>query len=214
LPSGSTLLYAPYQQAASTPVSAAPSPEAPSRPSSPLSAQGFTRLAKLSISAAILFGGVYVTIKFAYPVLRELVHPSGATALHDPNASTGVKVLQQTRQVVAKNNANVEYLNSLIGEVESQPIPDLPASPEPIKPVVKHEPMIQINFKALSASIDQLQINGVIGGQDPRIMVNGMIVTPGGIIDPKLGVKFVGVNEENHVILLEDCNCVVFTKPY
>lgn len=155
-----------------------------------------------------------MTIKFAYPVLRELVHPSGATALHDPNASTGVKVLQQTRQVVAKNNANVEYLNSLIGEVESQPIPDLPASPEPIKPVVKHEPMIQINFKALSASIDQLQINGVIGGQDPRIMVNGMIVTPGGIIDPKLGVKFVGVNEENHVILLEDCNCVVFTKPY
>jgi len=74
-----------------------------------------TLVLKFSISGTIIFGGFYLVMHSVVPVIKELMHPGGTSALHDKDAPTFVKAIQETRLVVAKNDANVAYLNSLVG---------------------------------------------------------------------------------------------------
>jgi len=83
---------------------------------------------KLAVPGTILLAGAYFTMKSVVPVIKELAHPGGASALHDKNAPTFVKAIQKTRQVVAKSDANVAYLNSLVGvDAKTAPAPPLSA---------------------------------------------------------------------------------------
>lgn len=214
---------------ASAPQTSAPFPPAPasgsplltSTPSNapfcnsqPVSATAATRLIKLGISAVILLLITYFTVKTVYPVLRELAKP-GSAAAAGKDAPSAVQMIQQTREVVAKNNANVAHLDSILNDLPAAPaIPDLPPPPAKFtaKPVATEPPAI--NTLLVKRGVDALHIHGVIGGNTPKIMVGGMLVGVGQMVDVKLGLKFVALDEDNHVIILGDDRQRTFTKSY
>lgn len=186
--------------------------------SQPLSVNAFTRLLKLGISATILFFACYFTIKSAYPFLMELSKP-GSTKATGKDAPIGVQVLRQTRGVVDKNNANVARLNALIdaelgGGPELAPLPTLPPPPAQPKPIMVAKPAPTTSIRAIHNAIDELHIHGVVGGKEPRVVVNGLLVGIGSVVDAKLGLKFIDLDESRRVILLSNENGQTFRKKY
>jgi len=190
---------------ATTPaVSPAPAPTPPpSRSSPPISGPTFVRFFKLCISATILLAGSYFAVKSAYPFLKELSQPGSVKLANAKDAPTSVKILQQTREVVAKNNANVDHLNAIINDplgasVDSvpkpAPLPAPPAASKP-KPQVRLEPLTGL-------VLEDLHISGVHGGRNPRIMIDGLLISIGGVVDAKRRLRFVSIDEARRVIVL------------
>jgi hypothetical protein len=172
-------------------------------------------LAKICISATILLGGAYVTINNIMPVVKEMRNPTPANAPIKKDAPATVQMLQKTRQVVAKNDANVGYLNTLINEAEGKTppeIPPLPPKPKPVYDKPRMEPLTDLH--ALQASINELHISGVVGGPSPRIIMGGMLIKPGGVLDSKRGLIFVRVDEANRLILFANKDNVIIPRPY
>ena len=198
-------------------VSLVPAPAAPVRHTTALTVKTYTRMLKLGIAALIVFGGCYFTIKTAYPFLMELTRPSAPGGAISKDASTSVKILQQTRGVVAKNNANVDRLNALIADplgaggpaetpVQIAPLPPQPKPPEP-KPVPKFE----VRLEPLTGLVlDELHVSGVIGGRRPRITINGMLV---GIVDNNRRLRFVSLDEARRIIVFGN-GVQTVEKPY
>lgn len=194
-----------------------PLPTGPVRDTRPMSTAAFVRLIKLCISATIVLGGSYFTIKQAYPVLLELVRP-GSNQAQGKDAPVGVKIIQQTRGVVALNNANVDRLNAIINDEFKVDKVDLPKLPErPViaeKPKPAPEPVVRLDLKALKNSIDGLHVYGVVNGKEPRIIVDGLMVGLGNVVSPTLKLRFVGIDEARHVVLLADDNDRIYRKSY
>ena len=165
----------------------------------------------------ILLIGCYFSVKSAYPLLRELAHP-GSISGNAKDTPTGVKILQQTRSVVAKNNANVDNLNSLIDESlggnyaasNTLALPSLPPPP----PQLKAKPQPQVRLEKLSnVIIDELHVSSVLGGDAPHITVDGLIVGIGGVVDSKRRLRFVSLDETKRVIVLGNGQETI-EKPY
>lgn len=92
--------------------------------------RAFTLMLKFSIAASIVGGIGYVTAKNLVPVLKELANPTPVAPGQAPDseAPVFVKAIQQTRQVVAKNDSNVARLDALIADPNGTG--DLPPVPE------------------------------------------------------------------------------------
>lgn len=175
--------------------------------SPPMSSASLTRFLKVCIAAAIMMVGCYFGTKSAYPFLKELAQPGGTTSSKDSPAS--VQLLKQTRGVVAKNNANVDHLNALIEEsvggnyaASNTPLA-IPALPEPPpRPKVKSaQPQIRLERLA-GVILDELHVSSVLGGRDPQITINGLIVSLGDVVDAKRRLRFESLNETRRVIIL------------
>ena len=183
----------------------APDLSLPSSRSSPsMSGPTFVRLFKLGISAAILLAGTYFAVKNAYPFLKELSQP-GSVAANAKDAPTSVKILQQTREVVAKSNANVDHLNAIINDplgasIDSVP-PPAPLPPPPAQPKAKTQPQVRMEPLA-GLVLDDLHVSGVHGGRNPRIMIDGLLISIGGMVDSKRRLRFVSLDESRRVIVL------------
>lgn len=188
----------------------------PFQNSQSLSASAFTRLLKLGISVTIFSLIGYFSIKSVYPVLVELSKP-GSAAAKGEDAPMGVKVLQQTRSVVAKSDANVAYLDAII---ENKTIPERPAIALPALPSPPPQPEVNaitaspVQLRTLKNAISQLHVHGVIGGAAPRIIVNGLMVSVGQEIDANLALKFASLDENRRVIVLTDKRGEIFYKSY
>lgn len=195
-------------------------PVAESRGSSPpMSVPTFVRFFKLCITAAILLGGSYFAVKNAYPFLKELAEPGSTGAANSKDAPTSVKILQQTREVVAKNNANVDHLHRILddpnGTLPEPPLRPLassreltgsllpPLPPPPELPAARPKPQIRLERLA-GVVLDDLHISGVRGGEEPRIMVDGVQVRLGGIVDTTRRLRFMSIDESRRVIVLGD----------
>lgn len=106
---------------AATAAAVAPAPRLPEldpganrRHASPSIARTLPFILKLSVSAAIIIGITYATIHTIVPAVKELAHPANPAARPDKNAPAFVQAIQQTRHVVAKNDANVAHLNTIV----------------------------------------------------------------------------------------------------
>ncbi len=190
---------------------------APGRTSSPpMSAPTLARFFKVGISAVILLVGSYFTVRSAYPFLKELAQPGSITPAAG-ETSASVRMLQQTRGVVAKNNANVDRLNSLIADTTDGSFTDAPSTvaptapaltieplpPQPVLPPPRPKPQIRLN-RLEGIVLDEFHVSGVRGGEKPRIMVNGIYVTIGGYVDGTRRLRFMSLDEERRVVVLGD----------
>lgn len=192
------------QPATPPPVSPAPVPPPASTGSSPpMSGPTLVRFFKLGISATILLAGSYFAVKSAYPFLKELSQPGSVKTANPKDAPTSVKILQQTRDVVAKSNANVDHLNAIINNPLGTAITNTPASlpPPPAAPKVKP----QVRLERLTGLVlDELHVSGVHGGRNPRIMIDGLLVGIGSVVDAKRRLRFVSLDEARRVIVLSN----------
>lgn len=175
---------------------------------------GFVRLAKFSIAAIVVLVGGLVFMQQAFPVLKELVkperHPPAAAAAE---ASAGVQMVRQTRAVVEKNNNNAAYLNAIIENKESAPVAKAapPTAPLAAKPKA---PEVRANLKAANRFIEELPINGVTGGDTPRILVNGLLVNVDDVVDWRLGLVFAGLDENARMILFRHKDGALLRRKY
>lgn len=185
--------------------------------SPPLPASALTRFFKVCIAATIVLAGCYFGTKSAYPFLKELAHPGSITPSRDAPAS--VQLLQQTRGVVAKNNANVDNLNALIEESvggnyaasNTLAMPTLPPPPPQPKPI---PPQPQVRLERLTGIVlDELHVSSVLGGRNPQITINGLIIGLGDIADAKRRLRFVSLDETRRVIVLGNGQDTI-EKPY
>lgn len=170
-----------------------------------------------AIALIILGGGYYAARTWVIPMINELQHPGKTDAIHDKAAPTAVRVLQQTRQVVAQNDARVEYLNSVVDQVDGkarQPAPP-PTPPPAAAPAVVAAPApVVLPADAYREAVDRLKIAGVYAGEDPRINLDGRLVKFGEIVDRDLGLRFIGIDPVEHVILFSNADNVTFKKIY
>ncbi len=90
----------------------------PTKGSSELFISSMTRLVKLGIAGAIIFGICYFTTRSVIPVLKELNNPTPITAESAPaqDGPAFVRAIQQTRAVVAKNDTNVSHLDAILAD--------------------------------------------------------------------------------------------------
>lgn len=149
--------------------------------------------------------GSYFGVKSAYPFLKELAQPGSVSTANSKDAPTSVKILQQTRDVVAKSNANVDNLNAIINDPLGTAGPTAPAPaplpPPPAAPKVKP----QVRLERLTGLVlDELHVSGVHGGHNPRIMIDGMLVGIGSMVDAKRRLRFVSLDETRRVIVLSN----------
>lgn len=148
--------------------------------------------------------------------MKELSNPGQpASKSEEKPAPSSVQIIRQTREVVAKGDSNVAYLNAIIEgkdapEVAAKPAEALPPPPPPRPP----EPEVKINLKAANRFVDELMVSGVIGGVNPKIIVNGLLVKVDDVVDPRLGLIFAGVDEMNRVILFRHKDGTLVRRKY
>ncbi|HEY8993169.1 MAG TPA: hypothetical protein VIM71_00670, partial [Lacunisphaera sp.] len=74
--------------------------------------------------------------------------------------------------------------------------------PEEIKPATPPPPPApSIAFRGW---VENLKISGVRGGANPRIFVGGTSYQPGDLVNPQLGITFVGYNDGTRMLTFRD----------
>lgn len=180
--------------------------------------RGLVRLAKLSIALAIFLTASFFFMRNVFPVMLELAKP-GSQQSEAAEKSAGVQMIRQTRDVVAQSDVNVARINAIIDGTElpedaPKRTPQLapPALPEPVaKPAA---PEVKINLKAANRWVDDLPVNGVIGGANPKIVVNGLLINVDDVVDWRLGLVFAGVDESARVILFRHKDGTLLRRRY
>lgn len=170
---------------------------------------------KWALIAAVLLSVAFLAIRFLVPFLNELRNPKPPSAPIDKEASVAVKVLQQTRQVVAKSDAKVSYLNEVIdtGDVkvaEKKVAPPPRAEP----PRVATGPVVAPDLSAYRDAVAAMKVDSVVLGSPSRAFIDGRFVKQGDIVHWGLGLRFTGVDPDEHAIWFTNADNVVFKKHY
>lgn len=155
-------------------------------------------------------------MKYLYPILDELRHPERTNPKADKDASTAVKALRQTREVVAKSNANVSYLDEVVAEVDKVTVAPK-VVPKPVEPPKPPPPPITYKKGDLTPfheAVARVKFGGVFEGGEPRAYLDGRIVKYGEIFNRELGLRFLGVDLEEHALLFTNADNVTFRKYY
>ena len=77
-----------------------------------------------------------------------------------------------------------------------KPAPVVPAAPPP-------PPAASLAFKAW---VENLKISGVRAGAAPKVFIGGTAYAPGDLVNPQLGISFVGYNPETRMIHFKDAS--------
>jgi len=186
--------------------------------SAPALIRASSLLFKWGLLAAVLMGIGFLAIKFLVPLLDELQNPGRTDAIADKDAPTAVRLIQQTRQVVAKNDSNVAYLNSVVdaanGIVVANAAPAKVAPAVPAVPPKAPAPRIASDLSPFQEAVSRLTVGGVFDGPEPRAYLDGRLVKYGEIINRSLGLRFVGVDPNQHAVLFTNADNVTFRKHF
>jgi hypothetical protein len=175
---------------------------------------------KWSVIAAMLLGVAFLAIRFLVPFFTELKKPKSAVVVVDKEASFAVKALQQTRQVAAKSDANVAYLHEVVATIEPRPAevkaaaPSAASMPPAASAAASAGRGSMPDLSRFQEAIARLKVESVVTGAVARAMIDGRFVKQGDIIDRNLGLRFTGVDPDEHVLLFTNADNVVFKKHY
>lgn len=170
------------------------------------------------LGGVLLAGGFYLMRGILFPVVKEMRRDKNAPVVVDKEASTLVQSVQQTRQVIAKNDAKVEYLEQIMDGEKEKPVAAVPA-PAPVAPPTP-APVAQVvvpkerNLARCQEAVAQYEVSGVREGPPPRLFHGGVIVKFGDIVDYQLGLRFIGVDADERVVLFANGENDIFRKAY
>ncbi len=188
--------------------------------SSPALIRSSSVIFKWTAIAAILLGVAFVVIRFLVPLFTELNKPkSAAVVAVDKQASFAVQALQQTRQVTAKNDAKVAYLNEVVAAGETKPAevkPVVPPSPPALSvaPAFAQGSAATPDLTPYQDVLARFKVDSVVTGTVARAMIDGRLVKQGDIVDRNLGLRFSGVDIDEHALLFTNAENMVFKKHY
>jgi len=73
---------------------------------------------------------------------------------------------------------------------------------------------VKINLKAANRFVGDLPVNGVMGGANPRIVVNGLLIQVDDVVDWRLGLVFAGVDETRRMLLFRHKDGTIVQRRY
>ena len=126
---------------------------------------------------------------------------------------------------MAKNDAKVEYLHSIVAEVA--PMSDAEKKGKPPgkegaaekktgEPVAKPAPGVAVPFvstgNVFRDAVEKFRVSGASYGDDPRILLDGRLVKYGEIVERELGLRFIGLDAATHEALFTNGANEVFRK--
>jgi hypothetical protein len=88
--------------------------------------------------------------------------------------------------------------------VEAPPPPVVVAEPVVEAPVVPEAPPPPPPSNQFKAWVDNLKISGVRGGANPRVFIGGTSYQTGDLVNPQLGISFVGYSTDNRLLTFKD----------
>ena len=172
-------------------------------------------MVKWSAIAAMLLLVAFAAMKFLLPVVIEMRREKVANPVADKSAPTAVRAIQVTRQVVAKNDANVAYLGEVVSAVENKPVEVKPVpAPAPVAAPRPPPPPPPSDLTRFHEAVAQLKVDGVVSGATSRAYIDGRFVKQGEIINRALGLRFAGVDADAHMLLFTNADNVTFRKRY
>lgn len=173
---------------------------------------------KVAFAVAVALGVGFVAVKYGLPLIEEMRKPPGSPVVVDKEASTAVKVIQQTRAVVAKNDARVAQLDEVIAQ--DTKVPDLaakvaapPPEPEPKPAAPKVAPKGPAP-SAIDQFLAQMVVGGVFEGAEPRALLNGRIVKLDEIVERPLGLRFIGIDGGLKELWFSDATGRMYRRRY
>ncbi|MSU48297.1 MAG: hypothetical protein EXS37_04255 [Opitutus sp.] len=171
---------------------------------------------KWTFLTAVFLGVGFMGLKYLVPILDELRHPERTNPKADKDASTVVKALRQTREVVAKSNSNVSVLDEVLAEVDKKTVAkkEAPKSPPPPKAAPSLVTWKKGDLTPFQEAVARVKFGGVFEGGEPRAYLDGRIVKYGEIFNRDLGLRFLGVDLEEHALLFTNADNVTFRKYY
>jgi hypothetical protein len=180
---------------------------------------------KWGLIIAVLLGVGFAALRFLVPLVQEMSNPTPPGAAPRKDAPTAVRMLQETRAVVAKNNANVAHVNDVVAVALGEPAAKeaVPAESAP-KAAPKAAPAKRPAVAAPGAgpkdlapyedAISRLKIGGVTEVPEVRVYLDGRIVKFGEIVDRDLAIRFMGVDTTDKMLLFTNADNVLFRRPY
>ena len=180
---------------------------------SPSQVRAIAVIVKWTLISLLVLAGAYGAITYLKPIIIELQRPKGSAPVAvDKEASTFVMAIQSTKILSAKKDEQVAYLNSIIREVE-------PKAPKPPLPLVKGQPEPVLVQRATDRTtyeqaLIQMKVDGVTGGPTPKAFIDGRLFKFGDIVDRQLGLRFFGVDLDEHVVLFTNADNETFRKRY
>lgn len=186
--------------------------------SSPAMIKATGLIFKWTFFTAVLLGVGFMAMRFLVPFLKELQAPKTANVVVDKNAPMAVQMLQQTRQTVAKSDANVNEVHDILSALEGKTPPKKEApkavAPKPKAAPPPPKPLVKGDLGPYEEAVSKVKFGGVFEGGEPRAYLDGRIVRYGEIFNRELGLRFLGVDLQEHAILFTNADNVTFRKYY
>jgi hypothetical protein len=167
----------------------------------------------LGIVALVVLGGAF----FAYRKLTAEPPPPPPRPVAKKPAVPAPEPAATVQQTLDKAKQDqMAPLNEVVGAdqaattppaakpADGQPAPDTTAvtAPIPVTPVAPPPPPpASLPFKAW---VQNLRIGGMRGGANPRVFIEHTAYAPGDVVNPSLGIIFVGYNPETRMLVFKD----------
>jgi hypothetical protein len=176
---------------------------------------------KWGLIIAVLLGVGFAALRFLVPLVQEMSNPTQPGTAPRQDAPTAVRMLQETRAVVAKNNANVAHVNDVVavalGEPaakEAVPAESAPKAAPAKRPAVAAPGAGPKELAPYEDAISRLKVGGVTELPEVRVYLDGRIVKFGEIVDRDLAIRFMGVDTTDKMLLFTNADNVLFRRPY
>lgn len=182
----------------------------------PALVRAYSLVFKWGLIAMTLLGiGLYFMKTVLIPVTEELRNPGKKNVLKDKNASTAVRAIQATREVVKANDVNVEYLNAIIAADEGKLDVAATKGAKPVeKPVEAPVAVVAPTPTTYREAVDRMKISGVFEGDEIRVYVDGRVVKVGDIVDRTFGIRFIGIDPVQRTLLFSTMENTTLKRYY
>ena len=205
-------------------------------PSSPESSNQESFLKKLLLFGAlaifILAGAGFAYFKFFYKKSSVPSPQPAAVKVETPPGSTAEKIKKavekaEQEQFAPLNEAVAANETPAPAKNDSAAIPASPAPDQAVVPattvapetgVVAVSPPVPVKppppppSLAFKAWVINLRIRGVRGGEAQRVFIDRTSYAPGDLVNPQLGIIFVGYDEETRMLTFQDKSGATFER--
>jgi hypothetical protein len=166
--------------------------------------------ALLPASAALAPGPVAVTTPSPVALPQQTIPPAGTNV---PEAAPPLPSASE-----ASSPGPIAMMTSSPVALPQQKVPpagtNVPQAAPAVQTVHIDLPPADAASPAFKAFIENLHVNGVFQGENPRVLIGNSTYYVGDVINSDLGVVFIGIDSDRELALFKDSTGVTLVKKY
>lgn len=132
--------------------------------------------------------------------------------------ASSANAIERAREAAVAHDANVSAIDDVSRSAENHPAPATEPAVTETPPAVAEPPLPEVlrieptqEFRDFVAS---LKVNGVFQGEPARALLNGKMYGVGQLVEPSLGITFVGVETDTKDLVFEDIRGAIVKRHY